>query len=58
MEKIIFAFKVFALVGGIGSMVHRIVTARKDSEVQRLSKDVNALMFFVSYLVLATLTTK
>lgn len=56
MEKAIAVFKLVTLLCGTATMFHRIITAPKETEVQRLCKDVNALMFFVIYLVLASLT--
>lgn len=50
MEKVVIVFKIIALGGAFASMIHRIVTAPKDTETGRMAKDINTL-----YLVLATM---
>lgn len=52
MESVLSAFKVAALGATVVNMIVQIFTIKKDTETQKLARDVNALMFLVIYLVL------
>jgi uncharacterized ion transporter superfamily protein YfcC len=55
MEKAVAIARTVVLIFGALTMIHRIITAPKDTEVQRLQKDVSAIMFLVIYLVIDSL---
>ena len=52
MENVLSVFKVIALGAAVINMTVRVFTVKRDSETQKMSRDINALMFLIIFLVL------
>jgi len=52
VENVLSVFKVIALGAAVINMTVRVFTVKRDSETQKMSRDINALMFLIIFLVL------